>query len=734
MHLWLYILAGYVIMSKLYRTITAFIISVLVSGFFWVWQKQIVPSETIALLIYTSLLMLVFVNSFVEHYFTKPSDVLATSISILLMLLPIKNQLPNWGIIFDFAIWYLFILTLISTASLVISDKNKPDACFQNKTANFLKDFSSIFGNGTLLYMSVFSITLAYAINFPKAERILLMVISLLLLSSYKILPKLLENKRVSNKNLDELGVIIGVKSNDLFWVKLYPKNLRKALKKFDLVKFNYSAEDGEIIRYGFIADKYSLNGEQWAEVLSSRNTNEILEIIPSNYSLKPDTVYLANDEGKKDNLERLAGFITEGSNVGSVKFKYARKAQVEEGTLLEVKTRDNKTVLYQVVDGITKIKTLEDKNETGLISGEASQIGIWNPETQGFEKYGWVPEISTPLMLASEIGNVEIPNNETCLGVIPNTNFTISANKEELITHHTAILGVTGSGKSVFTRKLIGNIAEDDIKVICIDFTGEYKNFFAEYISTDFISKATNDSLTKTIKDMAKETEKYTPSEEKLDPLKKEAIKEFQKEITNFIDSEDKIAIFELPDLANTNSTLEYMKWFFASLFMLAKDNKTKKRICIVLEEAHTIVPETNTIGGPEKGMKGLVNHIAQIALQGRKYKIGFLVIAQRTANVSKTVLTQCNTIIAFQQFDKTSTDFLANYFGSNLANVLPNLKPRHAVAFGKALKSNMPVIFKVPDIPESNIAGIPPRGETVEIIKDVKANKPPRSDATML
>ena len=45
----------------------------------------------------------------------------------------------------------------------------------------------------------------------------------------------------------------------------------------------------------------------------------------------------------------------------------------------------------------------------------------------------------------------------------------------------------------------------------------------------------------------------------------------------------------------------------------------------------------------------------MGQIALQGRKYGIGMLVIAQRTANVSKTILTQCNTVICFQAFDET-------------------------------------------------------------------------------
>jgi DNA helicase HerA-like ATPase len=107
--------------------------------------------------------------------------------------------------------------------------------------------------------------------------------------------------------------------------------------------------------------------------------------------------------------------------------------------------------------------------------------------------------------------------------------------------------------------------------------------------------------------------------------------------------------------------------------------------------------------MGVSDFASKATVNSIAQIALQGRKYNIGFIVIAQRTANVSKTVLTQCNSIIAFKSLDKTSCDFLSNYMGQEFINTLPSLKFRTALAVGKAFKSTVPMIFEVPEIEES-------------------------------
>jgi DNA helicase HerA-like ATPase len=169
------------------------------------------------------------------------------------------------------------------------------------------------------------------------------------------------------------------------------------------------------------------------------------------------------------------------------------------------------------------------------------------------------------------------------------------------------------------------------------------------------------------------------------------------------FLKNEYQLSIFDLPHVENTSGILTYTKTFFRVLFHIAKtENCLGKRICLVLEEAHTVVPEWNFSGVSERISQPLLNSIAQIALQGRKYNVGLLVIAQRTANVSKTILTQCNTIVSFQEFDKTSSDFLANYFGQDIVYSLPKLKFRHAIAAGKAFKSNVPMIFEVPEIHE--------------------------------
>ena len=95
-------------------------------------------------------------------------------------------------------------------------------------------------------------------------------------------------------------------------------------------------------------------------------------------------------------------------------------------------------------------------------------------------------------------------------------------------------------------------------------------------------------------------------------------------------------------------------------------------------------------------------VGRIAQIALQGRKYGVGILLVSQRTALVSKTVLSQCNTCISFSLVDKTSLDYLANVFSPEHVRAIPNLRFLEAVAFGKAIHSERPLLVRIPEDPK--------------------------------
>lgn len=382
--------------------------------------------------------------------------------------------------------------------------------------------------------------------------------------------------------------------------------------------------------------------------------------------------------------------------------------------------------MLYQVVQGITKNEQLANKNEYSFIIGEAVQLGEWNSESGKFEQFCWVPSVNTPVFLASRIKEPNISAEEYIIGHIPDTNYPVIINKQLAVTHHTAILGITGSGKSVFARNLISQIADDGTKVIIVDLPGEYKEKIQGLSS--IVQDEEAKKIAVAIETLAQENAKFANQRNaKIISAQEEIIKKgFMDSIEAFLKADANKTVFELYDITNSATSLDYTRWFFWVLFNVAKHDKNYgKRVCVVLEEAHTIIPEINSMGVSDNPSKATVNNIAQIALQGRKYNIGFIVIAQRTANVSKTVLTQCNSVIVFQKLNKTTSDFLANYMGKSFVDILPTLKSRTAIAMGKAFRSNTPMIFEVPQIIEndetelevskSEISDLPPACSTI-------------------
>jgi DNA helicase HerA-like ATPase len=376
----------------------------------------------------------------------------------------------------------------------------------------------------------------------------------------------------------------------------------------------------------------------------------------------------------------------------------------VEEGTLLQLKCA-NKNILYQVLQGITYTETLESRNEAAGIVGEAIQLGSWNSEEFTFNRFGWVPPVNSPLYIADNIEAQVTPEGYLNIGTIPNTNYPIFLNKETAITHHLAILGVTGTGKSVFTRNLVRNIASQETKVIIVDFTLEHSKRLNDLEPKAVVAEEKQAEIFAAIDSLSAEYEKFANNRiaQVITDSEKIIKVNFYNAIKEFMQGDDRLRLFELPDVANSTAILEYTKWFFKALFAIARnENNYGRKVCVVLEEAHTVIPEWNFVGVSDKSAQSLVNSIGQIALQGRKYGIGFVIVAQRTANVSKTVLTQCNSIIAFQQFDRTSGEFLSNYVGDDMVQALPTLNFKQAIAVGKAFKANMPLIFEVPNIEE--------------------------------
>lgn len=644
----------------------------------------------------SGLLLLVLLSLIDQPFFSKDSNIFVNAITAGLSLLLIPKD--ERTILF----WCFTGVTLyLIISSYTLMWLRRYELSQENKIIQFITRFNRQLGKPETLFSAFFlwSAVRQYGLNSSQFNALLLYWAVFMILnlpSVSKAIEGVLTSKK-ANDTLNIVGRIFGVQSKNTFLVKL-SANRKRTLKRFDCVEFLYSIDRHE--HKGIVLDVYWLDQEQWIKVLTTAEIDGLFEKTVSKY--EPDCVYKTDSSTENEYLRRFIGLVYDNSNIERIRFSYNAKIEVMSGQLVEL-TVNNHKVLYQVVQGITKNEQLENKNETSFIIGEAIQLGEWNQEKGRFDKFGWVPSINTPLFVASLIPEQQIENNEYIIGTIPNTNYPVIMNKELAVTHHTAILGITGSGKSVFARNLIKQIADDQTKVIIVDLTGEYKDRMPKLVS--IVNNEDSKNIAYNIDCLAIENAKFLDKRDqrKIDEYEHKIKILFTSAIQHFLEGKDCIGVFELTEIMNNASNLEYTRWFFWVLFNVAKHfGNYGKRVCVVLEEAHTIIPEITSMGVSDNASKATVNSIAQIALQGRKYNIGFIVIAQRTANVSKTILTQCNSVVVFQELDKTTSDFLSNYMGQSFVNILPTLKNRTAIAMGKAFRSNAPMIFEVPEISE--------------------------------
>jgi hypothetical protein len=661
----------------------------------FVFSKKLLPStETKDIWFYSGIFMVLFSILFIEPYYSSPKNVITNAVPLLLVFLSIKSSFTNT------IFWWAFVAILIgllisSIIALTLENKDLNPEHWRNNISAKLKNIVVVIGQGKVLYSAVFLYFLLTYYSIQSLNTLILFVIWFFIIS---LNPKDIHGSfpvHTKKSKEDQIGEIFSVQASRVFLVRLFDDKC--SIKKFEMVKFKYSMQKNvDKVNVGIILDTYSLNQEKWVQVIQLGGTKE--------ENLEKNMVYkMEKDKELFDrlNLGNLAGMVIDGSSVGKIKFEYSKKEDnLQEGDLLELKI-GKRRLFYQVIGGYTEKERLERRNERGFIEGEAIQLGEWQGANLSFQKFGWVPSINTPVFKtnASDItvGSFAYPDYE--LGKIPNTQLPSVINLNEAISHHMALLGVTGSGKSYLAREIINKI-KSDTKVICVDFNKEFASSLTP-APTNIISNEKAKEIAGKIDWINNELEKFGNNQDKTKiESSKVAIKEILKsEIKIFLaDTVNNIKVFELPDVSNTTGIFDYTKYFFRELFEVAKEKQIAGdpvKICVVLEEAHTIIPEWNFSGSSDKASQGLVNSIGQITLQGRKYGVGFLVIAQRTANVSKTVLTQCNTVICFQAFDETSYSFLSNYVGQDTVRALPNLKQYHAVVAGKAVKSNMPMII---------------------------------------
>ncbi|MCG5526322.1 ATP-binding protein, partial [Ectothiorhodospira haloalkaliphila] len=403
------------------------------------------------IVIISALIMLSFTTLLAEHFFTRPTDVVASAVSILLLLSPIHSELNEMGLWYWIFWSYSAALLVVSLLALLLLSPERSPSAPINRASVILKTIAVRFGNGRFLWFSLFVLCVLFYVDSQSPLFIALFAYAaaLLLIDPKKAIISL---SSISKRSESAVAELFGIQSSSAYLAKVYPDS--PPIKRFDVAGFLSNSGGREKWITGIVIEAYELNEQRWLKILTDESFGELEEKTTVPESPKKGIVNLLSVDGELALVRRLVGTVCEGTTIEKLKFEYAFNVSIQEGELLQVRC-DGSNILYQVVEGTTGAEILESRNEAGFIIGEAVQLGIWNADTRSFDRYGWVPSMNSPV---SKAETVEVPQclpNEYQIGSIPSSNFPVFIDRESAVTHHLAILGVTGSGKSVFARNL---------------------------------------------------------------------------------------------------------------------------------------------------------------------------------------------------------------------------------------------------------------------------------------
>lgn len=367
--------------------------------------------------------------------------------------------------------------------------------------------------------------------------------------------------------------------------------------------------------------------------------------------------------------------------------------------------------VLFQITAATLRTRS-DFIGARDLIEFRARKLGIWEKSGHGFEPVSWVPSPGDIVQTFASAGDSTF--DPESIGAIPGTTYGVQVDLDAAVTHNTAILGILGSGKTHLAWELMKRLLLGGVKVVALDITGRYEGEFQD-ISPSQYREAFESRIEAAIAS-TRASDTVQDNEAGNVRIFRAAMRA---ELRDWYDSTCPLLIanplnFDVtkmegrPTFQGTAVTLSRLTMVEttrivteALLEIAIEDDQAnpgsgeRSRICVILEEAHSLVPEWNAATSDAE--KWAVNGTARAVLQGRKYGFGCILVTQRTASVTKSILNQCNTIFALRAYDATGAGFLENYIGAAYAPMLATLKERQAVVFGRASSCAAPIVIRL-------------------------------------
>ncbi|KLO21561.1 hypothetical protein X275_08730 [Marinitoga sp. 1197] len=188
--------------------------------------------------------------------------------------------------------------------------------------------------------------------------------------------------------------------------------------------------------------------------------------------------------------------------------------------------------------------------------------------------------------------------------------------------------------------------------------------------------------------------------------------ILEYEPEKKNIIekimeDNENEIFIIEADF---DKDELDIIVFLFSKiLYKLKVENKDYKNIVLLFEEAHRYINEDD-----KNDYKLGSYYIERLAREGRKFGISLIISSQRPSELSKTIISQCNSYIIHRITNKNDLEVVSKIVGvsnKNLLDIVPVLEKQNALVLGEA--------FIIPEIVKIFDADPLPLSHDPEVIK---------------
>ncbi len=262
-------------------------------------------------------------------------------------------------------------------------------------------------------------------------------------------------------------------------------------------------------------------------------------------------------------------GTVDAGTRISDMIVNVHPDTKLEEGHVLSTELDSNKKAYYQIVGAEIRESSLGDNDVLQIVCSRAGQLGTWDVSKLRFAQVNWVPSAGGIVYRVAEDypSSTPVPLGQTAVGRVPHSQFIVHVKNEDIVVHNTAIIGVTGSGKSYLAFHLIESLAAQDISVLVLDMSRQHAGFLSNC----------HPNILNTAADVGP-----------------------------WFASDSKVGIFEFTAGGGTTfptRTRELVDAAFAAVstgVTLSPGVNLPTKLCIVFEEAHSLIPEWNQIGQP--------------------------------------------------------------------------------------------------------------------------------------